>query len=238
MDLVKSYDSDIEDDSDIEEIKVSPEKNAKKVDIIELDSDSEGEITNEKVQSTENESSKKSCKKNISKKKIDCIDLDVGSTPEKEPPAKETSRASQKVVKKIDYLNLEDSGSDMECETGDKSIVDLIETASKLSDTSCGPIKPPVPDNVSENISLDKELDITELSTGIDSDYNSTRNTPDFVQSNVSLDSSENYNIQGDLDNDQLSKNLSCIFRDDNRVIEAGKKKYCMSYSPPNYSNT
>lgn len=183
-----SSDSDI---AEIEEVLVPP--NPIEVDVINLDSDTEEEAVVEDENVTENKKEsldstdpeieeitledspvKKSsfdldndAAETDSSVKKTPVNLDLNDSAKKDSPVKRTSTVPpiqpSNSEKKVDYLNLEDSESDNECESNAKNITTLIDTASVLNDTPCGPEKPmdvsSVANMVKENMSISKQLD-------------------------------------------------------------------------------
>lgn len=264
MDLVKAYDSEMDGDDtdeDIEEIPLPPNT----VDVINLDSDTEEEAVVEEENVTENKKDsfdstdpeieeitledspvkkpsydlENDSTETDSLVKKTSVNLDLNDSAKKDSPVKRTSTVPSiqpsNPLKKIDYLNLEDSESDNERENNEKNISTLMDTASVLNNTPCGPEKPmdasSVP-NIEKENHLPKQLDKT-VSSNLRTDSNSSRNTPDVIQNCMSHSSAENSLLDAcdkepvepfPLENNSASETLSCIFKEDNRVIEASKK--------------
>lgn len=251
-------------DSDIEEVPAF--QAPKEVDVINIDSDTEEEAVVEEENATKNKKeSFDSTDPEIEEITLDdspvkkqSFNLDSNST-ETDSSVKKTSvnldmndsAGNDSLVnktsavpsiqpsnsaKKIDYLNLEDSESDKECENSEKNISNLMDTASVLKDTPCGPEKPmdvsSVPNIEKENVYLPKQLD-KSISSNLKTGSNSSRNTPDVIQNSTSHSSAENSRLEVcdkesvepfPLESNNASETLSCIFREDNRVIEASQK--------------
>lgn len=268
MDLVKAYDSEMDEDSTDEDVQVVPLPPASPVpvDVINLDSDTEEEAVVEEENITENKKDSLDSTdpeieeitledSPVKKPSFDVandstetdslvkktpVNLDLNDSAKKDSPVKRTSTVPSiqpsNSVKKIDYLNLEDSESDNERENNEKSISTLMDTASVLNNTPCGPEKPKdvssVPNIEKENVYLPKQLDKT-VSSNLRTDSNSSRNTPDIVPNCMSHSSAENSLLDAcdkepvepfPLENNSASETLSCIFKEDNRVIEASQK--------------
>lgn len=267
MDLVKAYDSEMDEDStdsDIEEVPAS--QNPKQVDVINLDSDTEEEDVVEEENATENKKESfdstdpeieeitlddspvkkpsfdldKNSTETDSLLKKTSVNLDLNDSAKTDSPINSTptvpSIQPSNSVKKIDYLNLEDSESDKECENNEKNISTLMDTASVLNDTPCGPEKPMDVSSVTniekENVNLPKQLD-KSISSNLKTDSNSSRNTPDVIQNCTPHSTAENSLLEVcdnepvepfPLENKSASATLSCIFKEDNRVIEASQK--------------
>ena len=262
MDLVKAYDSEMEDNSsDIEEIGqvTSATPKSAEIDVIEL-SDSDDEIAKEKEEATQKnakekeettQKNEKSTTSTISE--VDCIDLEDSSSkrpcinldsdsPEKSSPMKRTCEVPvtqpSNSTKNVDYLNLEGSESEEECVSSEKNISSLMDTASVLNEIPSGPEKPKDmsinADTVTENVPLTNQIDKI-VAANLMTDSNSSRNTPDLAQNCLPHDSSEN-SLLSSCDkesneafplvnnNTNTSETLSCIFRDDNRIVEASQK--------------
>lgn len=241
--------SDIEE---IKQIPLTP-KHPPEIDLIEL-SDSEDEADKEKENITESnqpsptptipeidcidleDSPQKQPSSKDSLLKEPCIDLE-NNILENNSPVNRTCDVSSiqpsSSPKKIDYLNLEGSESDDESANNEKNISTLMDTASVLNEIPCGPEKPTdidiITNTATENVPHTKQTD-KQLLSNIITESGSSRNTPDLTQT---LDNAENSNSNAcdkesieafPLENNDTSETLSCIFREDSRILDASQK--------------